>query len=30
MVVSHESYEEVSQQDAPGGHEAAMQEAALG
>ena len=28
--VSHESYEEVSQQDAPGGHEAALREAALG
>jgi len=30
MFVSHESYEEVSQQDAPGGHEAALREAALG
>ena len=28
--VSHESYEEVSQEDAPGGHEAAWQEATLG
>ncbi len=28
--VSHESYEEVSQQDAPGGHKAAWQEATLG
>ena len=29
MFVSHELYEEVSQQDAPGGHESASQEAAM-